>query len=150
MSGNSGGSPFRGGVYKSKKPIYWCTSCQTALAEAEVEYEPHTSPSIFVRFPLSGRPVGDLPALKDKKVSVLIWTTTPWTIPANLALAFHPDYEYVAVEVRQEVFILAKGLLEKVSQRLAWSQPPDPGRAGSEISGREESPASPYMTGNRS
>jgi isoleucyl-tRNA synthetase len=114
---------LQGSVYKSKKPIYWCTSCKTALAEAEVEYEPHTSPSIFVSFPL----ISDLgipyPALKGKKVSVLIWTTTPWTIPANLALAVHPDFEYVAVKEKDEVYILAKGLLDKVSQRLSWQQP---------------------------
>ncbi len=114
---------LQGSVYKSKKPIYWCTSCKTALAEAEVEYEPHTSPSIFVSFPLISDLGGEYPAIKGKKVSVLIWTTTPWTIPANLALAVHPDYEYVAVQEREEVFILAKGLLEKVSQRLSWQDP---------------------------
>jgi isoleucyl-tRNA synthetase len=112
---------LQGSVYKSKKPIYWCTSCRTALAEAEVEYEPHASPSIFVKFPFLDDLSGSYPELKDKDVSVLIWTTTPWTIPANLALAFHPDYEYLAVQVGAEVFILAKGLLEKVSQRLSWS-----------------------------
>ncbi|MCU0578718.1 MAG: isoleucine--tRNA ligase [Desulfobacterota bacterium] len=114
---------LQGDVYKSKKPIYWCTSCKTALAEAEVEYEPHTSPSIFVQFPLGESLEGEYPELKGKNVSVLIWTTTPWTIPANLALAFHPDYEYVAVEVAEQVFILARGLLEKVSQRLGWTAP---------------------------
>ncbi|MEW6184578.1 MAG: isoleucine--tRNA ligase [Thermodesulfobacteriota bacterium] len=114
---------LQGSVYKSKKPIYWCGSCRTALAEAEVEYEPHTSPSIFVAFPVLSDLSKEYPALRDKKVSVLIWTTTPWTIPANLALAFHPDYDYVAVEQGDEVFILAKGLLEKCSQRLSWSSP---------------------------
>jgi len=114
---------LQGSVYKSKKPIYWCTSCKTALAEAEVEYEPHTSPSIYVAFPLISDLSETYPALKGKKVSVLIWTTTPWTIPANLALAFHPDYEYVAVEEGEEVFILAKELLEKVAQRLSWPAP---------------------------
>ena len=114
---------LQGSVYKSKKPIYWCTSCKTALAEAEVEYEPHTSPSIFVAFPLVSDLSEEYPVLKGKKVSVLIWTTTPWTIPANLALAFHPDYDYVAVQEGEEVFILAKGLLEKVSQRLSWKNP---------------------------
>jgi len=114
---------LQGSVYKSKKPIYWCTSCKTALAEAEVEYEPHTSPSIFVAFPLISDLASEYPALKGKKVSVLIWTTTPWTIPANLALAFHPDYEYVGVQEEEEVYVLAKGLLEKVSQRLSWKNP---------------------------
>jgi isoleucyl-tRNA synthetase len=113
---------LQGDVVKSKKPIYWCTSCKTALAEAEVEYEPHTSPSIFVTFPVEDDLSLQYPALKDKKVSVLIWTTTPWTIPANLALAFHPDYTYLAIEVGEEVFILAKGLLEKVGQRLGWAE----------------------------
>ncbi|HSO71446.1 MAG TPA: class I tRNA ligase family protein, partial [Thermodesulfobacteriota bacterium] len=111
---------LQGDVVKSKKPIYWCTSCKTALAEAEVEYEPHTSPSIFVKFPVIDDWSLQYPALKDKKVSVLIWTTTPWTIPANLALAFHPDFTYLAVEVGEEVFVLAKGLSEKVGQRLGW------------------------------
>jgi len=114
---------LQGSVYKSKKPIYWCASCKTALAEAEVEYEPHTSPSIFVAFPLISDLSEAYPALKGKKVSVLIWTTTPWTITANLALAFHPDYEYVAVEQGEEVFILARGLLEKCAQKLSWSAP---------------------------
>jgi isoleucyl-tRNA synthetase len=113
---------LQGDVVKSKKPIYWCTSCRTALAEAEVEYEPHTSPSIFVKFPVVDDLSHQYPALRDKKVSVLIWTTTPWTIPANLALAFHPDYTYVAVEVGEEVFIVAKGLLEKVGQRIGWPE----------------------------
>jgi isoleucyl-tRNA synthetase len=114
---------LQGSIYKSKKPIYWCTSCKTALAEAEVEYEPHTSPSIFVAFPVVSDLTKEYPALKGKKVSVLIWTTTPWTIPANLALAFHPDYEYVAVQEGEEVYILAKGLLEKVSQKLSFKNP---------------------------
>ena len=114
---------LQGGVYKSKKPIYWCASCRTALAEAEVEYESHTSPSIFVAFPLLSDLTGNYPVLKNKKVSVLIWTTTPWTIPANLALAFHPEFEYVAVQEGDEVYILAKELLERVAQRLSWKNP---------------------------
>jgi isoleucyl-tRNA synthetase len=118
-----GSFALQGSVYKSKKPIYWCASCRTALAEAEVEYEPHTSPSIFVAFPLISDFAGDYPALAGKKVSVLIWTTTPWTIPANLALAFHPDFEYVAVQEEDEVYILAKGLLERVGHKLSWKNP---------------------------
>ena len=103
---------LNGNLYKSKKPIHWCISCQTALAEAEVEYEWHTSPSIFVKFPMVSDLRPQLPALKGKKVFIVIWTTTPWTIPANLAIAFHPELEYVAVETRDnEVLILAKGLL---------------------------------------
>ena len=90
-------------VYKGKKPVHWCTHCRTALAEAEVEYEPHTSPSIYVEFPLSDESRGELakrvPALASANTSVLIWTTTPWTIPSNLGIAFHPDFVYGAYHV---------------------------------------------------
>lgn len=102
---------LNGYVYQSKKPVYWCTSCRTALAEAEVEYEQHSSPSIFVKFPLISDLSATFPSLKGKKVYVVIWTTTPWTIPANLAIALHPDLDYVAADVgNNEVMILAEGL----------------------------------------
>ena len=105
---------LNGSLVRSKKPIYWCTSCKTALAEAEVEYDEHTSPSIFVKFPM----ISDLAALdpifEGKQVFVVIWTTTPWTLPANLAIALHPDLPYVAVETGEnEVMILAEGLLDE-------------------------------------
>src|SRR5436189_117234 len=87
-------------VYKGKKPVHWCIHCRTALAEAEVEYEDHTSPSIYVEFQLTPDSAGELaarvPALKGRDVSVLIWTTTPWTIPSNMAVAFHPEFDYAA------------------------------------------------------
>jgi isoleucyl-tRNA synthetase len=103
---------LNGSLVRSKKPIYWCVSCKTALAEAEVEYENHTSPSIFVKFPMISNLESLLPSLKSKKVSVAIWTTTPWTLPANLAIALHPDLDYVAVDTgNDEVLILAEGLL---------------------------------------
>ena len=103
---------LKGSVLKSKKPIYWCISCKTALAEAEVEYEAHSSPSIFVKFPMISDLSQDIPALKGKNVFVVIWTTTPWTIPANLAIALHPDLDYVAVDVgNNQVLILAEGLM---------------------------------------
>jgi isoleucyl-tRNA synthetase len=93
----------QGLVYKGKKPVHWCIHCRTALAEAEVEYENHTSPSIYVEFPLAPESADELgrrvPALAGRSVSALIWTTTPWTIPSNLAIAFHPDFEYGAYEV---------------------------------------------------
>ncbi len=99
-------------LYKSKKPVHWCPFCQTALAEAEVEYEAHTSPSIFVKFALLDN-LGDLfSSLGNREVFIPIWTTTPWTIPANLAVALHPDFSYVAVMINNEIFILAKDLLE--------------------------------------
>ena len=85
-------------VYKGKKPVHWCLHCRTALAEAEVEYEDHTSPSIYVEFPMREASAAALaekaPAVAGRPVSVLIWTTTPWTIPSNLAVAFHPGVDY--------------------------------------------------------
>ena len=100
-------------LVKSKKPIYWCISCQTALAEAEVEYEEHSSPSIFVKFPMISDLGGEFPSLQGKEASIAIWTTTPWTIPANLAIALHPDLDYVAVDTgNNQVMILAKGLMD--------------------------------------
>ncbi|MBM4332432.1 MAG: isoleucine--tRNA ligase [Deltaproteobacteria bacterium] len=104
----------KGSVYRGKKPVYWCASCETALAEAEVEYEDHTSPSITVKFAAVSDFSNIFPALRGKKVFVLIWTTTPWTVPANLAIAFHPDHLYVAAEVNDEVWIMAEALLEQV------------------------------------
>ncbi|MFH1491542.1 MAG: isoleucine--tRNA ligase [Pseudomonadota bacterium] len=103
---------LNGSLFKSKKPIYWCASCRTALAEAEVEYESHTSPSIFVKFPMISDLGDDYPPLKGRNVSMVIWTTTPWTIPANLAIALHPDFEYVAVETEDgQVLVMAKRLM---------------------------------------
>ncbi|HWP92766.1 MAG TPA: isoleucine--tRNA ligase [Thermodesulfobacteriota bacterium] len=104
-----------GGLYRGKKPVYWCYFDQTALAEAEVEYEDKTSPSVYVKFPLSSNELFHrFPFLTGKRVYALIWTTTPWTLPGNLALAFHPDHTYVATEVDGEVYILAQALLENV------------------------------------
>lgn len=101
-----------GSLIKSKKPIYWCNSCGTALAEAEVEYEDETSPSIYVRFPFVSDLTANHPSLAGKDIFIAIWTTTPWTIPANLAVALHPDFKYVAVDTeRYGVLILAEGLL---------------------------------------
>ncbi|MFH2218928.1 MAG: isoleucine--tRNA ligase [Pseudomonadota bacterium] len=104
---------LEGSLFRSKKPIYWCCSCKTALAEAEIEYGDETSPSIFVKFPLIDDLSGEIPALAGKTVFVVIWTTTPWTIPANLAVAVHPDFVYAAVDTKNnEVLILARDLVE--------------------------------------
>jgi isoleucyl-tRNA synthetase len=102
-----------GSLLHSKKPIYWCSSCRTALAEAEIEYKDESSPSVFVKFAMIDD-LGDLlPALAGKQVSVVIWTTTPWTLPANLAVALHPDFTYAAVDTgRGEVLILAEALVD--------------------------------------
>ncbi len=101
-----------GDIYRGKKPVYWCASCKTALAEAEVEYRDHVTPSIYVKFPLVSDISERLPKLKGEKASVVIWTTTPWTIPANLAIAFHKDFDYAAVKVKGEVLIIARDLLD--------------------------------------
>jgi isoleucyl-tRNA synthetase len=112
----------RGVVYKGKKPVHWCIHCRTALAEAEVEYADHTSPSIYVEFPLSPASAADLaarvPALAGHDVSVLIWTTTPWTIPSNLAIAFHPEFDYAAYDVDGRAVIVAEGLAAAVAQNV--------------------------------
>lgn len=102
-----------GSVTRSKKPVYWCSSCVTALAEAEVEYENHSSPSIYVKFPVEDDLADVIPQIAGRKVFAVIWTTTPWTLPANLAVALHPDFTYAAVEVGGEVLLMAEGLVEK-------------------------------------
>src|SRR5579863_10723045 len=110
----------RGYVYKGLKSVNWCIHDRTALAEAEIEYENHTSPSIWVRFALTSDPALIDPALAGRKVYGLIWTTTPWTIPANVAIAFHPKFEYVAVEVGGAVYIVALELLKVTAEKLGW------------------------------
>jgi isoleucyl-tRNA synthetase len=115
----------QGLVYKGKKPVHWCIHCRTALAEAEVEYEDHTSPSIYVEFPVAAEGAAELaariPALANREVSVLIWTTTPWTIPSNLAIAFHPDVDYAAYEYEGRAVILAEPLAARVAQNTGRS-----------------------------
>ena len=110
----------KGMVYKGKKPVHWCIHCRTALAEAEVEYEPHTSPSIYVEFRLaldrSAELAARVPELAGRDVSTLIWTTTPWTIPSNLAIAFHPEVIYGAYAVGNTHVIVAQALAERVSK----------------------------------
>ena len=112
----------KGLVYKGKKPVHWCLRDRTALAEAEVEYEDHTSPSIYVEFPLSAGDNGELgrrvPALAGRDVSVIIWTTTPWTIPSNLAVAFHPELDYVVRDVDGTAVIVAAELADAVAAKV--------------------------------
>jgi len=107
-------------VYKGKKPVHWCIHCRTALAEAEVEYADHSSPSIYVEFPLNPASAPDvasrIPELAGRDVSVLIWTTTPWTIPSNMAVAFHPEFDYAAYDVDGRAVIIAEELAEAVEQ----------------------------------
>ena len=113
----------KGMIYKGKKPVHWCIHCRTALAEAEVEYENHTSPSIYVEFPFTEEATKEIgqrvPALAGReKLSVLIWTTTPWTIPSNLAIAFHPDFTYGAYPVDGTTVVVAEGLAARVASQL--------------------------------
>jgi isoleucyl-tRNA synthetase len=96
----------KGYVYRGRKPVYWCIYDSTALAEAEVEYEDHTSPSIWVKFGVVGGGQGDAAKI-GRDVSAVIWTTTPWTLPHNRALAFHPDFEYAVVETEKGALLLA-------------------------------------------
>ena len=109
----------KGFVYRGLKPVYWCIHDRTALAEAEVEYEMHTSPSVYVRYRLTSDPAAIAPALAGRDVSTIIWTTTPWTLPASLAVAFHPDFEYVALASGDApdapVYIVAAALAEQVA-----------------------------------
>ncbi|MBD0371593.1 MAG: isoleucine--tRNA ligase [Pyrinomonadaceae bacterium] len=107
----------RGYVYKGARPVYWCIHDQTALAEAEVEYREHTSPSVYVKFPLVTDPKSIDPALEEKKVFFLAWTTTPWTLPSNLGLAVNPIFEYAAIENGDEVYIVASELADAVAEK---------------------------------
>ena len=111
----------RGGLYKGKKPVHWCPSCVTALAEAEVEYDDHTSPSIFVKFPFVDQLPAELANLAGQPLSFVIWTTTPWTIPANLAVCLHPELPYVVIETGGELLVMAEGLYQQVLGKLGIS-----------------------------
>jgi isoleucyl-tRNA synthetase len=101
----------KGYIFKGKKPIYWCPTCETALAEAEVEYDNHDSHSIYVKFKVDNTSV-KVDGIDKDNLYVVIWTTTPWTLPANLALSFHPEYEYSIFKFGAESYILANGLAE--------------------------------------
>ena len=109
-----------GMVYKGLKPVHWCIVDQTALAEAEVEYAEHTSPSVYVRFRLTDESVQQLDLPIEKPLYAVIWTTTPWTLPANLAIAAHPDFEYSVVEWDGAHYILASDLLKTVAGKAGW------------------------------
>lgn len=113
IASECGSFALDGSLFRSKKPIYWCCNCKTALAEAEIEYADQSTPSIYVKFPLNERLDQQIPALAGKQVFFVIWTTTPWTIPANLAVCLNPDFIYAAVDTGKDgVFILATDLVE--------------------------------------
>ncbi len=126
-----------GFVYKGLRAVYWCMHDETALAEAEVEYENHTSPTVWVKYALVDDPAKIDPALAGNKVSTIIWTTTPWTLPASMAVAFHPDEDYVALmssseESGGEVYIVASKLAADVAAKCNLASPKElahfPGR----------------------
>ncbi|MDD5242911.1 MAG: isoleucine--tRNA ligase [Syntrophorhabdaceae bacterium] len=104
-------------IYRKKKPVYWCISCMTALAEAEIEYENKRSNSIYVKFPFTQKRDGIFDGYPDKPIFMLIWTTTPWTLPANLAIAIHPDFTYAAVDAGGEIYIVLKDLVEDITKK---------------------------------
>jgi isoleucyl-tRNA synthetase len=112
-----------GFVYKGLRAVYWCMHDETALAEAEVEYENHTSPTVWVKYALLDDPASIDAALAGTKVSTIIWTTTPWTLPASMAVAFHPDEEYVALESGGEVYIVASKLAKDVAEKCHLANP---------------------------
>ncbi len=107
-----------GMVYKGSKPVHWCTSCMTALAEAEVEYADHQSASIYVKFPIKSGWNGQIDGLDPEKASMVIWTTTPWTLPANLAVCVHPEFRYVGVKADGHEYIIAEDRLSALV--LEW------------------------------
>jgi isoleucyl-tRNA synthetase len=121
-----------GFVYKGLRAVYWCMHDETALAEAEVEYENHTSTTVWVKYALLDDPAKIDAALAGKKVSTIIWTTTPWTLPASMAVAFHPDEDYVALESAGEVYIVASKLAADVAAKCQLADPKElahfPGR----------------------
>ena len=117
------GFMLAGYVQRGLKPVHWCSECRTALAEAEVEYQDHTSPSVTVAFALDDDARAKLEIPDGEGAAALIWTTTPWTLPANLATALHPDFEYLLVRAEDRLWIVAAELLEATAQAAGWSEP---------------------------
>ena len=115
----------KGYVEKGLKPVYWCASCETALAEAEVEYADHTSTSIYVRFkfePDAVEKINEIVDTKGKDVYAVIWTTTPWTIPSNMAISMHPKFEYTFFDYKGDVYVIAQGLLASFLEGVSWEE----------------------------
>ena len=116
----------KGYIEKGLKPVYWCASCETALAEAEVEYADHTSTSIYVRFKFdeeSSKKINNIvPAVEGKDIYAVIWTTTPWTIPSNMAISVHPRFEYTFFEKDGDVYVAAQDLLASFLKDVEWDE----------------------------
>ena len=112
---------LQGSIYRGRKPIHWCSNCHTALAEAEIEYSDEVSPSIFVNFKLDVMPGIFEANGAEGAAYVLIWTTTPWTLPANAAVSLAPDAAYVMVQAEGKHMIMATDLVEQVAQEAGWA-----------------------------
>ena len=118
----------KGYIEKGLKPVYWCASCETALAEAEVEYADVSSKSIYVRFEFDENSTDKIrknflkQASNDKKIYAIIWTTTPWTIPSNVAISMHPRFEYTFFEHKNDIYVVAKDLLESFLADINWEK----------------------------
>lgn len=116
----------KGYVEKGLKPVYWCASCETALAEAEVEYADHTSTSIYVRFKFdeesSNKINNIIEGTKGKDIYAVIWTTTPWTIPSNMAISVHPKFEYTFFEYKGDIYVAAQELLASFLKDVEWDE----------------------------
>jgi isoleucyl-tRNA synthetase len=107
----------KGSIYKGLKPVYWSPSSESALAEAEIEYKEKTSASIYVAFDIK-----DGKGILPHDAAIVIWTTTPWTLPANLGISVHPDYDYVLVEANHKKYVLAEGLVEQAAKQIGWNE----------------------------
>ena len=116
----------KGYIEKGMKPVYWCASCETALAEAEVEYADHTSTSIYVRFKFDKESTEKINKLiagtADKDIYSVIWTTTPWTIPSNMAISMHPKFEYTFFEYKGDIYVTAQELLASFLKDVEWDE----------------------------
>ena len=117
----------KGYIEKGLKPVYWCATCETALAEAEVEYADHTSTSIYVRFKFDDESVKKISSILNnangnKDVYAIIWTTTPWTIPSNMAISMHPRFEYTFFEYKNDVYVAAQELLASFLKDVEWDE----------------------------
>lgn len=117
----------KGYIEKGLKPVYWCAACETALAEAEVEYADHTSTSIYVRFKFDDESVKKISSILNnsngnKDVYAIIWTTTPWTIPSNMAISMHPRFEYTFFEYKNDVYVVAQELLASFLKDVEWDE----------------------------
>ncbi|MDO4503101.1 MAG: isoleucine--tRNA ligase [Coriobacteriia bacterium] len=116
-----------GSIYRGRKPIHWCSHCHTALAEAEIEYADETSPSIYVKFLFEKTPAAFAPAIEaagltDAQTAVVIWTTTPWTLPANQAVSLAPDADYVLAKVDGQLLLMAQELAPALAETAGWGE----------------------------